>query len=162
MPISTFRGFCTPVAVLKNGDVVTPLKPERFAWFVRLLTLANRLSLYRGCPCPAPGGALSGTLYVHRPLRVQTGVVRSARIPTPGGRSFSRPSALSSNPVTQLYGKPSEAFADITTVTFLTCVLLNATLMRYGLSAGPLPHSVSSRPLAGTSNGPRALRRARR
>ena len=40
MPMSTLRGFWTPVAVRKNGDVITPLKPDRFAWFVRLLTLA--------------------------------------------------------------------------------------------------------------------------
>ncbi len=47
MPMSTFRGFWTAVGFRKNGDVITPLKPVRFAWLVRLLTLVYRLSLYR-------------------------------------------------------------------------------------------------------------------
>lgn len=43
IPISTLRGFWTLVAVLKNGDVEMPLKPPRFARFVRLFTAAKRL-----------------------------------------------------------------------------------------------------------------------
>jgi hypothetical protein len=31
MPMSTLRGFWTPVGFMKNGDVITPLKPVRFA-----------------------------------------------------------------------------------------------------------------------------------
>ena len=45
IPMSTFRGFWTAVAVMKNGDVITPLKPLRLAWLVRLLTLTYRLRL---------------------------------------------------------------------------------------------------------------------
>ena len=45
IPISTFLGFWTPVAVMKKGDVVTPLNPVRFAWLVRLLMLTYMLSL---------------------------------------------------------------------------------------------------------------------
>jgi hypothetical protein len=31
IPMSTFRGFWTPVGLMKNGDVITPLKPMKFA-----------------------------------------------------------------------------------------------------------------------------------
>ena len=59
-----------------------------------------------------------------------------------------------------MYGYPSDALIDKATARFRICVLVIETLTRYGLSAGPWPHSVSSVPLAGTSNGPSALRRA--
>src|SRR5256885_17210511 len=98
-------------------------------------------------PCAPP----IGTLYATRPLSVHTGVVRRLQIPTPGGRSFSSPSPLSSKPVISMYGNPSEALTDPFTLRFLNCVLVTPTLTLYGLSAGPLPHSVSRLPLAGTS-----------
>src|SRR4051812_8553214 len=94
-----------------------------------------------------PGRSGSDSEYVKRALIVDCRAVRSVRSPTPAGRSLRNPSWLSSVPVVQLYGKPSLAFQIRLTVTFLNCVLVSVALMRYGMSAGPGPHSVSGEPL---------------